>query len=446
MPAIRLPSNASSPDGLWHPRKHQQQGWDYLMGGGKRLVDCSHRRAGKDELALAWTAVAAHNRVANYWHLLPLQVQARKAIWTAVDPHRGVKRIDLAFPMETRARTLDQEMQIFFKNGSTWSCLGSDNFDSLVGTTPAGIVYSEYALSNPASWSYLRPILAENNGWATFISTPRGRNHFYKLWKFGQDPDNDWLSMFHKADETDVFTPEQLESERLEYIGQYGEVLGQAMYLQEYQCSWASAIPGAYWAKELDALEQAGRLTEVPHDPALPVHTSHDLGIDDESVTFYFQLVGPQWRMIDVDVYRGVGLVEQVKDMHAKPYTYGDNAYPHDLKVRDLGSGVSRERLIKKLGIQPHICPMHKLHDGIDAVRRMIPMLWIDREKCGDAFETLKSYRAEYDENKQTLRKQPLHDYTSNWADSLRYRAMTPVHAGEWTPIDYSEAHRAMGW
>ncbi len=396
-------------------------------------------------MALAWTCVALHNRIGSYWHLLPEQVQGRKAIWHAVDPHRGKRRIDLAFPQAIRRRTIDQEMFIEFKNGSTWQVVGSDRFDALVGTPPVGLVFSEFALSNPFAWSYLRPILLENSGWAIFISTPRGRNHLYNLYKFALDPANEWHAIMNKASETGVFTKAQLKNELLEYVVQYGKRMGTSMFNQEYECSFESAIPGAYYAEELNELERAGRLCDVPYDENLPVITSHDLGMNDESVCFYWQVAGSQIRMIDYNVWRGTGLAEQVREMKSKPYIYGQYIYPFDINVQELGTGTTRLQVLKGLGVHPTIAPKLGIMEGIDAFRRLIPRLWIDRGKCGDAFEILKSYRAEWDEKLQVLRKTPLHSYESNYADSCRYFAVAPWHDMNWGEIDYSELDRAAG-
>ena len=161
----------------WAPRPYQQKLWEYLKAGGTRAVACWHRRSGKDEVGLHHTACMAHRRVGNYWYMLPQYSQARKAMWDAINPHTQKRRIDEAFPQEIRRTTRDQEMQIVFKNGSTFQLVGSDNFNSLVGSPPVGLVFSEYALSDPSAWGYLRPILLENGGWAIFNSTPRGRNH-----------------------------------------------------------------------------------------------------------------------------------------------------------------------------------------------------------------------------------------------------------------------------
>ena len=172
----KAPAILRLPNG-WDPRWYQRDFWDYFEGGGKRGVAIACRRWGKDDVALHRTAVGAHERTATYWHLLPEYAQGRKAIWDAVNPHTGKRRIDEAFPEHLRSHTDERGMFMRFTCGSTWQVIGSDNFNSVVGSPPYGIVFSEWALSNPAAWAYLSPILEENGGWAMFITTPRGRNH-----------------------------------------------------------------------------------------------------------------------------------------------------------------------------------------------------------------------------------------------------------------------------
>jgi intein/homing endonuclease len=202
--------------------------------GGKRAIAICHRRWGKDEIALHWAAVAMHRRPADYWHCLPHYSQARKAIWTAVNPHSGKRRIDEAFPHALREQTWEHEMAIRFKNGAMWRVVGSDNPDSLVGTAPAGLVMSEYAMSNPSSWGYLAPILAENDGWAMFITTPRGRNHAYQTYQLARETPG-WL-----AERCDVhrsgFPLHRVEEQRREYYKIFGKDAGDALIEQEYFC------------------------------------------------------------------------------------------------------------------------------------------------------------------------------------------------------------------
>ena len=100
----------------WEPRDYQRRLWRYLEGGGKRAVAVWHRRAGKDEVCLHWTACAALQRVGNYWHMLPEASQARKAVWDAINPHTGRRRIDEAFPRAIRLGQRDDDMKINLVN------------------------------------------------------------------------------------------------------------------------------------------------------------------------------------------------------------------------------------------------------------------------------------------------------------------------------------------
>jgi len=274
----------------WRPRAYQMPLWEYLRQGGKRAVACAHRRWGKDDLSMHHTACAAHERVGNYGHMLPEYAQARKAIWDAVNPHTGKRRIDEAFPEPLRANTNDQEMKIRFKCGSTWQVLGSDNYNSLMGTSFAGIVKSEEAISNPSAWGYLSPILRENDGWALFISTPRGHNHFESL-LHSAEREEDWFGQVSPANETDVFTPEELDEELRLMQDLHGEEYGRSLWLQEYFCSFDAAIPGAIWGDCLDRAQREGRILDFPLVPGIPVDTAFDLGRTDDTTIWFRQIV-----------------------------------------------------------------------------------------------------------------------------------------------------------
>lgn len=147
----------------WVPRPYQYELWEALCDGAKRADVAAHRRWGKDEVALHWAAWAVQNRPGGYWHLLPEASQGRKAIWDAVNPHTGARRIEEAFA-DLNPTFHDSEMMVRFGNGSTWQVLGSDNHDSLMGASVVGVVFSEWSLARPDSWAYIRPILLENNG------------------------------------------------------------------------------------------------------------------------------------------------------------------------------------------------------------------------------------------------------------------------------------------
>lgn len=218
----------------WTPRWYQLPLLQYFDKGGRYAVLKWSRRLGKDDVCLHETARRAMLRKGNYLYTLPKYEQARLAIWDAVDSHTGQRRIDWVFPKEIRKSTNESEMKIVFVNGSTWKVCGSDSYDTLVGNSCAGVVFSEYALCKPEAWGYLKPILDENKGWAIFNSTVRGQNHFTDLAHYAeQNPE--WFYSNVQAGESGVFTREQLEEIKQEYIGQYGNEQGLGMFLQEYE-------------------------------------------------------------------------------------------------------------------------------------------------------------------------------------------------------------------
>ena len=272
-PKIRIPYN-------WAPRDYQMNVWRYLERGGKRAICVWHRRAGKDDVCLHWAAASMVDKPATYWHMLPAFSQGRKAIWTAINPHTGKRRIDEAFPHELRVNTNESEMFIRLKNGATWQVVGSDRYDAAVGSSPAGITFSEWALSDPSAWAYLAPIVIENGGWALFITTARGRNHAKSMLDMAQTRP-DWFFEVLPVNVTNAMSEAAVEQQRLEYTGIFGKEAADALIDQEYYCSFEAAILGAYWGKEMLLAEQQGRICDVPVNTDLPVHTAWDIGVDD---------------------------------------------------------------------------------------------------------------------------------------------------------------------
>lgn len=407
--------------------------WSYLEGGGKRALEVAHRRWGKDDVALNWTAVSAMQKPATYWHMLPEASQARKAIWDAVNPHTGVRRIDQAFPLSIRAATREHEMFIRFKNGATWQVVGSDNFNSLVGSPPYGIVYSEWALADPESWQILEPIIIENGGWALFITTPRGNNHAARMYN-GMKDNPLWHAEKVSAEETDVFTPEQLAEVKRNLITLNGEAIGTAIYEQEYLVSFEGAIPGQVYAAEIREAEKAGRITAVPYDPTKPVHTFWDLGWADHTSIWLAQIVGFQLRIIDFVQGNQKPLNHYLQELQGKGYVYGTDWLPHDARAKQLGTGRSVEELMKEAGRTVQIVPQLSLTDGINAFRTAFSNMWWDAEKCEPGLDALKAYR--FDVKEGQLSKTPLHDWASHPADAGRYMAVALAEAPEHKPFD----------
>ncbi|MCR9236174.1 MAG: hypothetical protein NXI17_05840 [Alphaproteobacteria bacterium] len=251
MPEITLPHD-------WNPRDYQIPVMSYLDGGGKRAMSLWHRRAGKDSAGLNYAAKEMFRRPGVYWHLLPTQTQARKVVWNNVD-RQGRKMVDQAFPEELRAKKRDDEMLVEFKNGSMWQLAGADNYDSLVGANPVGVIFSEWALTNPTAWDFIRPILLENGGWAWFNTTPRGRNHAYQMAVMAQK-NPEWFFERLTVDDTKVLTEAQIQEER-------DSGMSEEKIQQEYYCSFEAAE-----AVQFITYEHIGQaLDRTMADPLKPV-------------------------------------------------------------------------------------------------------------------------------------------------------------------------------
>nr|DAO60178.1 MAG TPA: large terminase [Caudoviricetes sp.] len=410
----------------WRPRAYQMKLWEYLINGGKRAVAVWHRRAGKDSLSINWTAFAATQRKGIYWHMLPTQAQARKVVWDGIDK-AGRKIVDQAFPKELVARKSEQDMKIELRNGSIWQCVGSDYYDNLVGANPVGVVFSEYSIANPAAWDFIRPILAENNGWALFIYTPRGRNHGAKLFDDAAHADG-WFAQRLSARETERISkmfgevpPISAEAIEAERVGGMDEDIIE----QEFYCSFDAAVKGTYYGKLINALENEGRICSVPFDPSKPVITAWDLGVDDSTAIWFFQNNGPECRVIDYYEASGVGLDHYVKVLKDRPYTYGNkNIFPHDIRVMELATGKTRLEALASLGVRGKVLPRASVEDGISAVRLLLPLCRFDETRCRDGLEALRLYRKAWDERRGVFQLRPLHDWTSHAADAFRYLAL----------------------
>ncbi|CAB4187859.1 hypothetical protein UFOVP1169_17 [uncultured Caudovirales phage] len=416
----------------WIPRDYQLRLWGALENGAKRAIYTFHRRAGKDEVGLHWTATQVVQRVGGYWYMLPMASQARKAIWEAVNPHTGKRRIDEAFPLALREVTRENEMFIRFKNGSTWQVVGSDNYNSLIGSPPVGVVFSEWSLSNPAAWAYLRPIFRENGGWALFNFTPRGRNHAVTMFE-GAEHDPDWFCQKLTARQTGVFSEEDLAKELAEYIRDYGLDEGTARFNSEYMCSFDEAIPGSFFGTEMTALEQAGRLGVVDYDPALPVYTSWDLGWTDDTAIWFFQLARMEVRFIDYYAASGETIAHFARVLQDRrsrlntPYAYGKHYLPWDARPATLASeGRSiLQQLAAFVGIgNIEIVPNLDDEDQIQATRVLLPRVWIDGEKCADGINSLRSFHRKWDADRRVFSKKYEHDWASHGAKSFGYAAV----------------------
>lgn len=382
---------------------HRKQRWAVLV---------AHRRAGKTVATIndvIRRSITDKKPDARYAYIAPLYNQAKDIAWSYL---KNYAQPLLAGPPN------ESELRVDLVNGARIRLYGADNPDRLRGIYLDGVILDEYGDMKPAIWTdVLRPALSDRQGWAVFIGTPKGKNQFYEIMHGNADfpgavNDPSWYALTLKASETGLIAREELE----EALKQ----MGPDQFEQEYECSFEAAIKGAFYADALRRAEDDGRIGRIAIDRGVQVHTAWDLGYTDSTACWFIQAVGKERRLIDYYEASGVGLDHYVAMLREKGYVYGQHYFPHDVAVRELGSGKSRVDTLRSLGVTPEVGVVHEVLDGINAVRRLLDQCWIDRERCARGLEALKSYRREYDDKLKDWKQRPLHDWSSHGADALR--------------------------
>lgn len=300
-PALPKKTTTSKPGKTWKPRPYQVDSRRAFDDGKRRQLLIWHRRAGKDTDTLDFAANQAMQTVGTYWHLYPTHTQARRAIWNGIDARAGIKFLERAFPLDERKSTLKQDMTIELNNGSIWQLAGSDRYDSLVGSNPVGVSFSEWALCDPRAWDYVRPILRENGGWCRFITTYRGKNHAYRMAKRLAD-NPEWYVDIRTVEDTThsngrrILTDADIDAER-------EEGMSEAMIQQEYYCNPIAALPGAIYGRAMEKLIAAKRLGSYAYDSSLPVMASWALEWDSQYTVIFWQTVGSETRLVGSKSY-----------------------------------------------------------------------------------------------------------------------------------------------
>lgn len=424
-----MTSNVALPH-EWRARSYQRDFMNHMFERGqfpfrKRAMPVWHRRAGKDSVMLNTLAVASQMRTGTYWHLLPTLNQGRKVIWNGIDGN-SKRMIYQAFPYELIDSSNENEMILKLKNGSFYQVVGSDNYDALVGTNPLGVVFSEWALADPAAWNFVRPILAENGGFAAFITTPRGKNHAYELFKMAVESPHWFTSVMtvndtFRDDGTHVITPEMIQMERDEGVSD--EIIN-----QEYYCSWEGINQGSIYGRQLQKYAPTNQIDfGKQFDPNLPVYTAWDLGRRDATAVWFYQLVQGEVQVIDYLEFTQMDVDEVLGKLKELPYAYGVAALPHDAKARTFASRYTTYERFVANKFTAYVVPMAPVNQGINAVRALLPDLYfnIGSKNVRKGLDKLAAYQYEWDDKNKVFKAEPLHDSNSHCADSMRTLAMS---------------------
>lgn len=403
------------------PRPYQRPFMGYFDKGGKRAMWVIHRRGGKDLTALHQTCKMMHRRKGGYWHVFPSAEQARKAIWEGFTKD-GERIMEQVFPSairkSPRAFLPNAEMVVELKCGSIWRLMGSDRME-VVGAGPVGVVFSEFALAKPKTWDLIRPMLRENDGWAAFVTTPRGSNHAKKLYDVaGREPG--WFRDLQTLYDTRAYDPDKtIEEER-------AEGMPEELIRQEYLCDWTAANVGSIYGTLVEALERRGGVCDFSH-PTEEVVVCMDIGITD-ATGCWFYVNGPRGVPDVIDHYESHGqpLSHYFDEFDRRGYKYAKFFLPHDARARTFVTGTTvLEQFQQRYGAGlVDVVPSLTILDGIQASRRMLQQDIRVHTRCAEGLEALKAYRWAWDEEKKEFSKKPVHDWASNSSDGWRYMAI----------------------
>lgn len=406
----------------FQPRPYQIPIIKALNSGTKRAVWTVHRRGGKDVTAFNWAIFQLMlNPGWTAFHILPTYSQAKKVIWDS-STNDGQRILDY-IPKECIESKNGHEMKIRLTNGSLYQLIGSDNIDSLVGSNPKIIIFSEYAIQSPAAWDYLRPILDVNRGYAIFISTPRGKNHFYDLMTMAKRSPG-WFCEVLPISATGVLNEDDIQKMR-------DEGVSEEHIQQEFYCSFNRGVEGSYYGRLIERARSDSRICNVPYETRSPVHTAWDIGYGDSTSITFWQEIGGELRIIDFYEAQGEGIAHYAKLIQSKPYVYGTHYMPHDAGSGSIQTGRTLQDVAYEQGIKTTILERETdVSVGIEATRSMLSTVFIDEKKCSHLIKCLENYHKKYNEKLNVYSENPVHDMWSHGADSVRYMANARIQYG----------------
>ena len=381
------------------------------------LMVC-HRRAGKTVSCindLVLRATYTKKKKAKYAYVGPFRQQARDVAWEYLKEATDGLR---------KGPPRESDLRVRLHNDASITIYGADNPDSIRGLYFDGIILDEYGDMRPNLWGEIvLPTLLDRRGWAVFIGTPKGKNHFYKMKQRAEKEDN-WFHFVLKASESGLISDEDLTEARLEMTPD--------QYLQEMECDFEAAVPGTYYANLIAQLErETTNFGKFPHNPDLPVHCCADLGFSDSTAFWFWQIDEDGPVMIDYEEHDGQPLSFYFEMLMSKPYNYETLWLPHDAKAANFQTGRSTIEQFIEQGFPCRMTPKLAVQHGIDAARKMLPSTRFDEQACYSGIEALRAYRRKFNEKTQQYSDSPLHDWASNGSDAFRYYALVTAEEYE---------------
>lgn len=391
----------------------------------------AHRRCGKSvfEVNHLLRAAAQNQRKhppPRYAYIGPSFSQAKDLVWgylkhySAPIPGIQVSESDLYVELPTGARVTLYG--------------GAGGYERVRGLYLDGAAMDEYPLLHPSAYSaVVRPALSDYAGFCIISGTSKGRDHFYRMKMIAEANPDSWDVFDLKVYDTDALDPSEVEEARRD--------MASSDFNREYLNSFDAAVEGAYYSEEIANIYKEKRVTRVPYDPNALVMTAWDLGVSDETTIWYVQRIGQQFHWIDYDWGVGKALPYYCDLVRSKPYKYSGHILPADIMAREFtnsGAGATARRRYDTMAalLPGHTLiaiPQHRIADGINAVRTILPVSWFDETKTTKGMACLSAYQAVRSDKADTQKNTPLHNWASHGADSARTFAMGHHLLGGWS-------------
>lgn len=395
-------------------------------------VMVAHRRAGKtvacvNELinrAIHFKKKDAKGKLLlrpRYAYIGPLLKQAKKTAWEYLKYYTA--GLEKKKPSES-------ELSIVLKhNNAEIGIYGADNPDSFRGQYFDGIVLDEYGDMSPSVWgSNLLPTLADRKGWAAFIGTFKGRNHFYRVYRNAQgldlrsDVDRDeytknWFHYIFSIEGSTALTEEEKRLQKAEMTDEEWE--------QEFLCNPDATVKGTYYMKQITELEKAGQIysSMAEYDPDQMVEVATDLGYTDSTAMWFWQRRPGGLAIIDYVEAHSQPMSYYFDILNQKPYNYKLVWLPHDARAHSFQTGRSTIEQFLHAGFPCRLVPKLDIQDGIAAARKVLPMCYF-HTSTSQGVEALRAYHRDYNEDTKAFSDNPFHDWSSHGADAFRYLAL----------------------
>lgn len=396
-------------DTKFRPRVQQKIIHEAVLNNRFNVV-VAHRRMGKTVTAineLIHSALKCPHKKPRFAYIAPTYTQAKRIAWDYL--------LEYTRPLKPLINSV--ELSISFLNRKI-SLYGADGTgDSLRGIYLDGCIIDEIANINPSMfYDIIRPALTDRKGWCMFIGTPKGNNHFKELRDRAADKEKGWHLLEFKASETNLIDKEELQLAKNE--------MGENKYAQEFECSFDSAIEGSYYGNMINDLITKNHIREIPKEAITSKWSAWDLGISDSTTIWIAEVLGGEIRIMDYYENHGESLDHYVEWIKDNGYMDCTHILPHDVRVRELGTGKSRLEVLESAGMNIDVCRQIGVEDGIQAVRRMLPNCYFNKATTEHGINCLRNYRRIYNEKLDVFQEKPLHDWTSHGADAFRYLAV----------------------